>query len=834
MIILVIPVILFHSAIEVALDKFFVKYLFKGFQSSYIKDACILTVAILIIYYYLTRPKRYVSSRYRSGFVIFTAFVYLVYRFIWHHWIFFPFQSLPVFAYADIIELVAAGELFLLFKSYDHEINAQTVRSTFYGNRPITKETEDKLGYPDYAAVIAEKLNQSKFEEAFAIGINGKWGSGKTSFLNLVKEKISTERRIVVDFKPWNAHDPQAILKDFFETVQVAISPYHATLASEIREYGKKLVELHNNSLSQSLSATFDLLTGYTDSLSNQYQQINQGLKKIDHQLIICIDDLDRLDNKEINEVIRLIRNTANFYNTVFLAAYDREYLLSAIKQLNEYNYQHFLEKIFQLEINLPGFSMSILKNYLSQEIIKVFGSGHEAECKAAVDELYTYQVNVLKDWIASIRDINHILNSLIVNAVQIKEEVLITDMLKLELLRYRYPLVYSDLFYQAERWLDSEGASRYGGEPTYSLKKDNQQQLIVAANLLDEKGPYQLHKDEADKVVNLLTLLFKQNFMRTGQEYLAVKYPLNFSKYFHYSLKKSQFSNKEFYEARRSELSIFKQKISEWLLEDYAAQLHRLFQRLDDFADQADYEKIIRAIIFMSNTRLPKEHYSLFSFYPFKLETFANRLYDYEFKISTKIYHDNDGKAGKFKHFVRSIFEAAVCPYFYEAQVLNYFKTDDAIDNSPLTLKEVDSYLMAYFKDYLEKTNSFSYDDWNFFDYLKKGGKSTDIDQPVVETHDATAVGLFKSHIAKHLDDFLLLMINSELRKKESFTISKYAFKLFSSTDELIDFLNTNQDGSSYAQEFLVMLDAYEKNGRLPVTFDFKTIPVPKPSKQD
>jgi hypothetical protein len=630
-----------------------------------------------------------------------------------------------------------------------------------------------------------------------------------------------------LDFKPWNAHDPQAILKDFFETVQAGITPYHATLANEIRDYGKKLVELHSNSVSQSLSAAFDLIMGYNDSLSKQYEQINDGLKNIDQQLIICIDDLDRLDKKEINEVIRLIRNTANFYNTVFLAAYDREYLLSAIKQLNEYNHQHFLEKIFQLEINLPGFNMNILKEYLNREIVKVFGKGHEAECKAAVEELYTYKVNILGDWIISIRDIHHVLNSLVVNAVQIKEEVLISDILKLEMLRYQFPLIYSDLFYKSNRWLYAESSSPYSGDPSYTLKNNNHQ-LTLVADLIDPTGPYQLHKDDVDKVVRLLNLLFKQNYYRTGQEYLALKYPLNFSKYFHYSLKNSQLSNKEFYEARGSNLEVFKEKIKEWLDKNYAVQLHRLFERVDDINGREDYEKIVRAIIFMSNTKLPEEPHSPFVYYPFKLQSFSYRISDYEFSNSKKIYNNPDGQSAEFKQFVNSIFQEAVFPYYYEAQVLNFLKTTDAVLNNPLTKPEIKSYLLKYFKDYLNKSESFTFENCQFYDYFKTGAQlEYEGSSFYAPGFDEAAAKLFKIHIAKYLDDFLLLMITPEMRQKDFYSLSDYVFQLFLTLENFKQFLSDNQGQSKYLPEFLGFLAIYEKTKPNNVLFNFQTIPV-------
>src|SRR5690606_11617606 len=95
---------------------------------------------------------------------------------------------------------------------------------------------------------------------------------------------------------------------------------------------------------------------------SKFYDSINDCIVKINKQIIVFIDDLDRLDCKEVIEVLRIVRNTANFTNMVYVVAYDRSYVNQAIKKINKFSFETYLEKIFQVEFSLPTFDISVLK----------------------------------------------------------------------------------------------------------------------------------------------------------------------------------------------------------------------------------------------------------------------------------------------------------------------------------------------------------------------------------------------------------------------------------------------------------------------------------------
>ena len=64
--------------------------------------------------------------------------------------------------------------------------------------------SEDKLGFRDYAdGVIATMESVSKEDTPFTIGIFGSWGSGKTSFMQIMRELLESRGYETIFFKSW-------------------------------------------------------------------------------------------------------------------------------------------------------------------------------------------------------------------------------------------------------------------------------------------------------------------------------------------------------------------------------------------------------------------------------------------------------------------------------------------------------------------------------------------------------------------------------------------------------------------------------------------------------
>src|SRR5689334_12469412 len=70
-------------------------------------------------------------------------------------------------------------------------------------DEPITRRTEDRLDRARLAEAIADQVLHSPPGQGFVIAIDGAWGSGKTSVLNMIEEVVDLQEIVVLRFNPW-------------------------------------------------------------------------------------------------------------------------------------------------------------------------------------------------------------------------------------------------------------------------------------------------------------------------------------------------------------------------------------------------------------------------------------------------------------------------------------------------------------------------------------------------------------------------------------------------------------------------------------------------------
>ena len=373
-------------------------------------------------------------------------------------WIYEGFTFFPKFKYADLLPLIALGNLILFAKSYKDPPLPVNSNESFLDDESLGFDKRDDFEFDKYAKLLASKIEISHFNKAFAIGINGQWGAGKTSFIDLIKRHISPKKKIIVNFNAWNSRSSKAIILDFFENLQEAITPEHSSLSRLLVTYSNKLVEINSNTITQSIQTSIAAFTGI-ESVDKLHSDINKSLKKIGKKIIVFIDDLDRLDKEEIVEVLRLIRNTANFYNVFFVVAYDRNYLNEAIRATNSYNHEHYLEKILQIEITLPHYSKNILVKNLVMRLKSIFPDKYHKEIDEEIFGTAIVKPVYLGKWLNNMRDVNRLANSISLNMNSLIGEVSIGDFIMLELLRIKYPSVYESICNKRDEFLDASNA---------------------------------------------------------------------------------------------------------------------------------------------------------------------------------------------------------------------------------------------------------------------------------------------------------------------------------------------------------------------------------------
>lgn len=341
-------------------------------QENYLLS-CILILIAILIYIDFNRKwrKNYmVSSNYFTILSIITYW-YVYYRFFSHSWYFFEFPIISWFVYADLMVWYCFFTFFLWAKKILQRTNvSKENHKGFISDAPQT--SNDSFGRKAFAISLANRIiNTVSKGQAFAVGVIGTWGSGKTTFLNFIEkelkdklEKSQIENIIFLKFNPWQFDNSATLIDDFFSTLKNKLKEFNAELSNQLTNYAQQLIALETNSITKISKIGFNSLSK-EKSLDDLFKEINTTLKILNKRIVIFVDDLDRLDKREVIEVIRLIRNTANFSNLIFIVAYDRDYVVNAIKGINDHNVDSYLEKIFQLEIDLPKITNNNTRNYI-------------------------------------------------------------------------------------------------------------------------------------------------------------------------------------------------------------------------------------------------------------------------------------------------------------------------------------------------------------------------------------------------------------------------------------------------------------------------------------
>ena len=323
--------------------------------------------------------------------------------------------------------------------------------------RYITEQPQEGLDLKvrvDYAKKVTELLlNTDISEVSFAMGITGEWGSGKTSFLLDMKNAIK-DKSYIVDFKPWHCQEPNQIVNEFFEVFRKEIKGIYSPLCKPIIRYVQLLTDA---GLPSYLSPLFSFLPQMSHSIDEYKIKIEKGLKQIDRPIIVTIDDMDRLAADEMFEVLRLIRNTAAFPNLIFIVCYDKDYVIKQIQEKGISDSDHYLDKIFPLELSLPMTEDSMLIETLRLSLIYMhYNNGKYS----LIDRLSEDDKDIIVRMLPTYRKIKRFARVLVTNSMFIVEklgnrQVNLYDLFHIELVHFCMNDVYTVLRDEPESILD-------------------------------------------------------------------------------------------------------------------------------------------------------------------------------------------------------------------------------------------------------------------------------------------------------------------------------------------------------------------------------------------
>lgn len=326
--------------------------------------------------------------------------------------------------------------------------------SVNFDDKPITKLEDDLLGHNKFAEDIATLLATQPNGSNFIMSINGEWGSGKSSCVNMIKDILSNEYKdkvIYEDFEPWFFNgNIEALLKDFLSVLLKSTS----TVFDDMKQGVNYLYE-ELNTLLRCLSFDIKLKDCFLNlgeinskidfcklpqsketTILELKSKIEQKLILSSKKIVIFIDDLDRSNKSEILQIFSLIKAVANFPNIIYVLSCDKNVLCDILEIEQGIAGDKYLDKIIQLSIDLPFPETNLLTDFL-------FDGINFEDHNNDFDLIRTYYNNGIKQVLNTPRKIKKFRKNFDVFYEKLKDDVCSADYFALTFLRIYAPRAY-------------------------------------------------------------------------------------------------------------------------------------------------------------------------------------------------------------------------------------------------------------------------------------------------------------------------------------------------------------------------------------------------------
>lgn len=484
----------------------------------------------------------------------------------------------------------------------------------FNTDNPIETLENDLLGRASFAKAFGKAILSYNNNSSIVLGLLGKWGSGKTSIINMALQHIEAttekdKKPVVVKFNPWNFSDQNQLVTQFFRQLSSVLQ--RQDVGGKYKGVAEKLEVLGNlcaplvfvpglaafagaveKAAKGASAVTKNMAAAHEKDLNSIRTEIDKLLSETPNKILIVIDDIDRLNSLEIRQIFQLVKVLGNFSNTIYLLAFDKEVVVSALSDVQQRNGEDYLEKIVQVPVEVPQLNQGAVQKLLLNQLQRIandipddrFESNHWTNI---------YQAG-LKHLFKNARDVARYINVLSFGLELVKEEVDSVDFFALTAVQVFFPNVYygirdnKDLF---------AGIAKEQNEP-------KQQAKARCDEILDRAdAPHR------EVLKDLLQRLFPKLYAVYGNTYYSsdrlgewrrkgkISSPDNFDKFFGLSIPKDDFSLVEVKTilSQASNSTSFSEALT-GLRED--GRITRFLQLVEDYTSEAIPAEHIQSII--------------------------------------------------------------------------------------------------------------------------------------------------------------------------------------------------------------------------------------------
>lgn len=364
-----------------------------------------------------------------------------------------------VIAWSDVTYILAGFLVYRKFKYKPYEQQKQKA-NPLVRDSAITNQNEDFFGYQKMVdSLLADLYDTDVENEAFSVGIAGKWGVGKSSFINLLRNSISKKGGLIVDLYPRSSMNLSAISLDFFNSLSNTLKGYHTGSWHIVDKYVKSLRCIEGKGW---FNKTIDAIEVFAKT--DEKERLQNVITEIGRKIFVIIDDLDRLTAPEILEVLKIIDRNGSFKNVIFVVAYDKGYVNAVLRKYLGYEgSEMFTDKYFNFEYSLPAHNFYMERQYVANYIKnKITINEGDAVTKADLLTVWYRIGDSVVRYLGLMRDVKRFVNILMSRLASVKDNVNIEDFILITLLRYKdldlyYKLSTADMLIGGNQFLEGD-----------------------------------------------------------------------------------------------------------------------------------------------------------------------------------------------------------------------------------------------------------------------------------------------------------------------------------------------------------------------------------------
>ena len=298
---------------------------------------------------------------------------------------------------------------------------------------------QDSLEISSYHEALVDFIK--KTDTPMTIGVQGEWGSGKTSLLNQIWSKLEKSNDehdddhnyLQIWVNSWEhsllCTPEECLLKIINEIiVELLNADVDKNKRDAIKEGVQSLMKgalrissslAAGNAGAQAVDSLFNNESNTIKKLRQQLKELVQEIKNLEtnpyQRVVVYVDDLDRIEPKDAVKILELLKNIFNVPDCVFVLAIDYQVVVKGLKEKfgkpspeNDWEFRAFFDKIIQLPFSMPMASYDIGKYVLSLlENIAYYDSEKDELSEELIEPLVTLSIGT------NPRSIKRLINSL-------------------------------------------------------------------------------------------------------------------------------------------------------------------------------------------------------------------------------------------------------------------------------------------------------------------------------------------------------------------------------------------------------------------------------------